>query len=96
MTYCVHNKNIFSFVRGFQKEPAYLVAINFGDEVASDDYWTELSAIFGTAPTDGEVVFSTSKDAEQKKGPKLNEALWKNLSLKPAEVVIVQFSVSTI
>lgn len=95
MTFCVHNKNIFSFVRRFQNEPAYLVAIHFGDEVASNDYWTELIGILGPALTDGKIVFSTSKDDQLTKGTTLNKKSLKNLSIKPAEVLIVQFSVST-
>jgi len=91
--YALVNKNIFSFVRYFEWEPAHLVALNLGDSPSSDDYReykTELPPSGVHAPYRGYVVANTG----EMRDPNLKitgVVSFENITLYPGEGVIIRY-----
>ena len=89
----IANNNIYSFIRYINRQPAYLIAINFGQEASSDNYRNyrgKFPPPGKFVPERGSVVLNSQnfKHAEYDVGKMVG---FDKITLEPGQGLVLQF-----
>ena len=80
LQYAVVNKNILSYVRGSDSEERFLVAMNFGHEMSTDDY-----SVHPVNTDRGRVIVTTSILKSEDK----HTVFLQDLTLLPGDGIVI-------
>ncbi|KAL8564649.1 hypothetical protein ACOMHN_004143 [Nucella lapillus] len=78
------DQHVFSFVRDFDGEKGFLVALNFANTTVSKNY----AGTYSTIPSEASVVLRTGSDVRHKKGDKVSTS---GLELGPHQGVVLSW-----